>query len=185
MKKCFMPYTIEDHNHRLAAWAASSSASASKLWRFKVEQGVAILEAIGFTAALASPDQLPSPREVDQSHRQWREDVIGAAHGEYLQFSHGIAAKLINCYLKVRFVCAHQHEHPHVKALHPPIDETLLRTLASHEYGGHGRLWRKFREARWSKYDSETYQQVIDLIRQSLPAGEPLWKIEQYWDGYQ
>ena len=43
-----MPYTIEEHHHRFAAWAASSSASASPLCRFKVSAGVAILEKSGF-----------------------------------------------------------------------------------------------------------------------------------------
>lgn len=180
-----MPYDINDHCHRLAAWAASSSASASPLCRFKVETGVAILEASGFDSDFASPDHLPEPNQMDDMHRHWRTSVVANAGNHGLKFSDGIAAKLINCYLKVRFVCGGHHDHPRVKSLHPPIDEVLLKQLASQNYGGHAAQWREFRQKRWSKFTSDTYEQVIELIRQSLPANEPLWKIEQFWGGHQ
>ncbi len=180
-----MPYTIEEHHHRLAAWDASSSASASPLCRFKVYKGVAILEACGFIATFSSPSQLPAPTDLFTQHRQWRADVIAAANNEGLVFTHGIAAKLINCYLKVRFVCGGHHADARVQALHPPIDELLLKELAAVNFGGEAKKWRKFRQSRWSKFDSETYEGVIALIRQSLPDNEPLWKIEEYWEGHQ
>ena len=180
-----MPYTIEKHHHRLAAWAASSSASASPLCRFKVHKGVAILEACGFVAAFAKPGQLPAPAALAAQHREWRAAVIEAAAEEELIFTHGIAAKLINCYLKVRFVCGGHHADAHVQALHPPIDEVLLKELAAVDFGGQAKKWRKFRQARWSKFDSATYEEVIALIRSSLPPNEPLWKIEEYWEGHQ
>jgi hypothetical protein len=118
-------------------------------------------------------------------HLKWREDVIAAAQGQGIIFTHGIAAKIINCYLKVRFVCAGAHNDARVQALHPPIDEVLLKELARLDFGGQANQWRKFRQARWSKFDSTTYQSVIDLIRQTLPADEPIWKIEEHWEGHQ
>ena len=180
-----MPYTFEEHHHRLAAWAASSSASASPLCRFKVHKGVAILEACGFDAEFSSPDQLPEPADLDAQHHRWRIGVIAAAEKEGLAFTHGIAAKLLNCYLKVRFVCGGHHSDHRVQILHPPIDEVLLKQLAEENFGGKAKLWRKFRQARWSKFDSVTYEGVIALIRQSLPLNEPLWKIEEHWEGHQ
>lgn len=180
-----MPYTIEDHNHRLAAWAASSAASASRLCRFTVHEGVAILEACGFVAAFSSPEQLPLAADLAAKHREWRDEVIAAAANQGLIFSHGIAAKLINSYLKVRFVCGGHHANTRVQMLHPPIDALLLKELAAVDFGGNARLWRKFHRARWSKFDSATYEDVIALIRSSLPPGEPLWKVEEHWQGYQ
>ena len=126
-----MPYTVEEHNHRLASWAASTSASASPLCRFKVHKGGAILEACGFVAAFSNPSQLPAPAALAVQHLKWRTAVISAAAKENLIFTHGIAAKLINCYLKVRFVCGGHHADARVQALHPPIDEVLLKKLAS------------------------------------------------------
>jgi hypothetical protein len=179
-----MPYTIEEHQHRSAAWDAGRSASV-KGCRFKVQQAKNILEACGFNAAFSRTEHLPSPENIDRTHEKWRKAIIEAANQQGLKFTHGVAAKLINCYLKVRFVCAGQHEHERVKCLHPPIDEVLLRELAAQNVGGFRDQWRRFRQGRWSRFDSTTYQSVIDHIRQSLPPGEPLWKIEEHWKGHQ
>ena len=178
-------YTIEEHKHRLASWAAASAAASSPLCRFEVRKGVAILEASGFNACFSSPEQLPACDQRDAVHRNWRKAVIDAAREDGLVFSHGIAAKLINCYLKARFVCGGFHDDDRVKALHPPVDEVLLKELADKDVGGHAKVWRAFRNKRWSKFDSETYEGVVALIRESLLPDEDLWKIEKYWKGHQ
>lgn len=174
-------YTIEEHNHRVAAWSGATGARASSLCRFKVQTGVKILEATGLDATFATPDHLPEPSKLDTTHKTWREAAIQAARNQGIQFTHGVAAKLINCYLKVRFVCGGHHEHERVRCLHPPIDALLLDGLAKQNVGGFKREWREFHGMAWSKFDSATYQNVIDLIRQALPPDEPLWKIEEHW----
>lgn len=174
-------YNIELHKHRLAAWAASRAASV-KGCRFKVQHGVAILETSGFNPAFLT-SSLPGSDGVDVKHTEWRKNVIAAAERNDLVFSHGVAAKLINCYLKVRFVCGGQHDQESVKHLHPPIDDLLLKALAKCNFGGEAKQWRKFRQKRWSKFDSETYENAINLIRQKL-SGAPLWKIEAHWKGH-
>lgn len=179
-----MAYTIQEHQHRLAAWAASRAASV-KGCRFKVQKGVTILEAAGFNASFADPSYLPKPRDTDQTHRGWREKIIKAAGKEGLNFTHGVAAKLINCYLKVRFVCAGKHRDRKVKCLHPPIDNELLKELIKQDAGGFGKEWRGFRKRCWSKFDSSDYEDVIRHVRKSLQPGTPLWKIEEYWKGHQ
>jgi hypothetical protein len=175
------PYTIELHQHRFAAWAASRAASSVKDCRFSVKRGRAILEACGF-ADLSGPEQLPSLERIDDQHRHWRTLAIQAAKEQGLSFTHGIAAKLINVYLKSRFVCGGHHAHERVRNLHPPIDDVLLKTLTALDVGGHAKQWRSARP--WSKLDSEQYEQVIGFIRESL-KGEPLWKIEEHWKGNQ
>jgi hypothetical protein len=179
-----MSYTIEDHKHISAAWGAATGARASKLCRFPVSVGRQILEESGFTASLKVTD-LPLPAELDERHAKWRCTVIKNALNRKLKFTHGIAAKLINGYLKDRFVCGGDHDHKRVSCLHPPIDALLLAALAEANFGGHAQSWHTFHDKRWSKFDSATYQAVIDLMRHSLPAREPLWKIEAYWKGHQ
>ena len=177
-------YSIHEHNHRLAAWAAATAARASRLCRFTVEQGFAILEQSGFNPSFSSLEDLPEPSEIDAFHKRWRGAAVSAAKARGLRFSHGVAAKLINCYLKVRFVCANLESSPKVSALHPPIDDLLLKSLACNNVGGLGRKWETLRVARWSKVDSETYQEAIDCIRMALPNNAPLWLIESYWKAY-
>lgn len=176
-------YGIERHKHIFAAWAASRAASVSRC-RFKVTQGRAILEAAGFVADFSDPKKLPTPTKMDSKHREWRTMVIKAAKSQGLTFSHGVAAKLINCYLKSRFVCGGYHAHPRVHELHPPIDAVLLKTLTNHNIGGHSKEWRRAAHTRWSKLGSGQYEEVIALIRKSS-NGEPLWKIEEHWQGNQ
>lgn len=179
-----MLYSIEQHQHLFAAWAASRAASV-KGCRFKVRQGREILEASGFTPALALPDQLPAPEKMDEQHQAWRDRVIESAQSLARPvFTHGVAAKLINVYLKCRFVCGGHHAHERVLHLHPPIDDELLKTLINKDVGGHGKAWKRLRRQRWSKFSSDHYQEAIALMRQSL-TGEALWKIEEHWKGNQ
>jgi hypothetical protein len=177
-------YTIAEHQHRLAAWAAATAARASSQCRFEVEHGVGILEAAGFVAELCFPNELPAPECIDQVHGQWRLAAIAEAQRRGFVFSHGVAAKLINVYTKVRFVVAGHHEHPKVRCLHPPIDRLMLGELTRANAGGARERWRKAMQKGWSNYDSADYQSVIDLIR-SVLDGQPMWMIEQYWRGHQ
>ena len=128
---------------------------------------------------------LPLPEDIDASHRKWREAAITAAKTKDLTgFGHGVAAKLINVYLKGAFVCAGHEGHANVAALHPPIDSLLLDELYENNVGGLKKEWAEARKIRWSKLNSEQYESAISAIRMSMGA-EPLWKIESYWRGYQ
>lgn len=178
-----LAYGIEIHQHRFAAWAASRAASV-KNCRFGVEQGRAILEECGFEANFCRPEQLPEPHSTDEEHRKWRADIIGAAKSRELPLTHGVAAKLVNVYLKTRFVCGGHYAHERVQNLHPPIDSVLLKSLAELNVGGNAKKWKQAAKTRWSRFGSEDYEGVIALIRQSL-KGAPLWKIEEHWRGNQ
>jgi hypothetical protein len=176
-------YEIEEHKHRFAAWAASRAASVRGC-RFSVEKGKAILEGIGLGPKLADPKDLPPPDQLDAVHRAWRRRAINLGRDYDLVLTHGVAAKLINCYLKSRFICGGYHQHNRVQILHPPIDEILLKTLAILNVGGHQKEWRRARLARWSKFNSRQYEEVIARIRSSSRS-EPLWMIEEHWKGNQ
>ena len=179
-----MPYTIEEHKHRYAAWASSRAAS-TKTCRFSVQQGKSIIDTIGLQMLIADPSLLPRPENLDSMHRTWRTVAIHFANSIGLDtFTHGIAAKLINVYLKGAFVCAGHQMHVNVAALHPPIDSLLLDELYDGDIGGQRQIWAAARKARWSKFDSEQYESVIDGIRATM-GEEPLWHIERYWRGYQ
>jgi hypothetical protein len=177
-------YSIDLHRHRFAAWAAGRAASV-KSCRFSVEQAKLIIEAAALDLLLVDPDALPLPNNIDEVHAGWRSNVIAEADHRFgLTFTHGIAAKLINVYLKAAFVCGGHHAHERVEALHPPIDGLLLDELARGGLGGQMAAWKSARAVRWSKLNSEQYQEVIDAVRLALP-GRPLWHVEEHWRGYQ
>jgi len=115
--------------HRFAAWAAATAGSASPKCRFSLADGVGILESIGFGPDYGRPERLPAPGDFDESHRRWRERAIKSAKARRINMSHGVAAKLINVYLKSRFICGVRADHPKVKALNQPIESILLKAL--------------------------------------------------------
>jgi hypothetical protein len=176
-----MEYSIDEHKHRFAAWAASRAASVNGC-RFPVEEGKTILENAGMKELIYSPNHLPLPQGIDGAHREWRSRVIKAAAG--FPFTHGVAAKLINIYLKAAFVCGGHHEHERVQAIHPPIDSLLLDELSQRNVGGRRSVWDEAIRIRWSKLNSDQYEKVILNIREAM-QGAPLWEVEKYWRGYQ
>ena len=149
-----------------------------------MEHGKGLLEAIGFGPKLDSPDKLPEPGKLDRIHRKWRQGIVSQGTKQELVISHGVAAKLINVYLKSRFVCGGFADSPKVQALHPPIDRVLLEELARRDFGGKSKFWAQANKCGWSKFDSATYEDVIQGIREAL-NGSPLWAIEQFWKGHQ
>ena len=110
--------------------------------------------------------------------------MIKAARQDNLKMTHGVAAKLINLYLKCRFVCGGFHDHPRVRNLHPPIDSVMLKALAKANVGGFETDWKKLQDQKWSKLNSTQYEKAIQLIRHCM-KDQPLWKIEEYWQGNQ
>ena len=179
-----MPYSITDHKHRYCAWAASRAAS-TKTCRFNVLQGKSIIEDVGLDKLLQGPHQLPAPNMIDNYHRDWRQTAMTSAAGmKLVGFSHGVAAKLINVYLKGAFVCGGHASDPSVAALHSPIDALLLDALYEANIGQQNEAWAEARRLRWSKLDSDEYERVISAIRTAM-SGRPLWEVEEHWRGYQ
>lgn len=177
-------YDIVEHKHRFAAWAGSRAAS-TKTCRFDVSTGRAIIEAVGLHDLLAAPVLLPTPEKIDEMHSVWRETAIFEAEAKGLRcFGHGVAAKLINVYLRGAFVCAGHEWHPNVKALHPPIDSLLLNELYRLDVGGLRATWKTARKQRWSMFDTPQYQRVIEAIR-AVSDGRPMWMVETHWRGFQ
>jgi hypothetical protein len=177
-------YSIEEHKHRFAAWAAGRAATVNGC-RFKVEAAKNILEKSGMKEVARNIDNLPQPEDFDVFHKCWREDVIVAAKPLGLEFTHGVAAKLINIYLKSVYVCGENHAEPKVRAIHPPIDSVLLDDLYNQNIGDLKSEWQKARKARWSKLTSNEYEDIIKAVQKVIPPSQGLWKIEEYWQGFQ
>lgn len=178
-------YDICEHKHRFATWAAARAAS-SKGCRFSVRQARDLIDEVRYQQLklrdmLANADTLPSPEKFDQAHAEWRGQVRQAANGHGIEMTHGVAAKLLNVYLKAAFVCGGEHDHPRVKVIHPPIDRLLLNGLATSPESK--KDWRRFHP--WTGLDSQRYEELIGCIRDALPEGQALWRIEEHWRGYQ
>lgn len=178
-----MEYPLSEHRDKFCSWVASRAASAPGC-RFKVAQGQKLISAVGLRNLIDDPSRLPGPRFMDEEHWRWRDDIIREAGKGRWELPHGVAAKLINVYLKAGLVVGGPAEDGPLAALHPPVDRTLLEGLAKNDVNGWKRFWSRMARFGWSKWDSDQYMEVINAIRSAV-NGEPLWKIEYYWPGSQ
>lgn len=116
-------YNLIKHRHRFAAWCGATASSASSKCRFSVRRGVELLEEAKLNAWL---EHLPPPETFDDEHRAMREQLVKfAERSELVGFSHGVAAKMINCYLKAAYIGSSEK----LAYIHPPIDRLLINKL--------------------------------------------------------
>ena len=173
-----MPYDIKEHTHRFATWAASRAANPRGRRRFNEVAGRGWIEQVGeLRHCVCAPENLPEPENFCKKHRQWRNELIQASDGV---ITDGIAAKLINVYLKASVVQCCFADQPKVKVVHPPIDNFLLKSLKLTRND----IWRG-QSVTWSELDSDQYEAVIEKVCKTLGDGVALWKIEEHWQGHQ
>ena len=184
-----MGYSKEEHIFRAAAWAASRSASSVKGYRFRVKEGQKILENTGFNKITSISDLL-SPENFDKWHDEKCQAVIKELDKididkiDPREFSYGIAAKLINIYLKAVLLCGCNYNDKRMRVVHPPIDRVLLQGMLNSK-NIPDKYKVVFREhIAWSKYKREHYFEVIKAIK-AIQGDEGLWAVEEYWQGYQ
>jgi|TARA_Y100000294_G_C8400106_1_gene274428 hypothetical protein len=188
-----MSFTIEKDRHIFACWAASRAAGASPLCRFKVEKGKEILDEIfGKDGKRALDNSLKeNQKEFDDYHDDIIKRVIEESKKNEIQrkeypkdknfidgMSYGVAAKLINLYFKVIFICGNYKDNPRINYIHPPIDSLLLDSLYKEKKD---KLWKE----TWSNMTSERYKKIIDGIKKEITENDGLWSIEKHWEGHQ
>jgi hypothetical protein len=194
------PYSMLEHRHRLAVWVAGRAYSR-KGSGHTMEVAQALIENSGLSA-IASPDDLPEPGEIDAFIHSRIEAVIRASvdipqhkhwkTGELrsLECTYGRAQKLVNMYLKSKIICVDfASDIERLSALHPPLDDQLLTAIDSNKdhcppetkarFKGE---WANARRlgTKWTKFNQATYDAYIKAIRTFL-AGRPMWQIEYLW----
>ena len=177
-------YDYSEHVHRFGVWAAARAASVkgNRFRVFEVKQWIETLDDLRSCAA--NVEALPEPECFEIRHQLWREALISEAdkvshQPKPLALTHGIAAKIINVYLKAVVIDAASQNHPKVRAMHPPIDRLLLKELRDEL----PEIWQG-QNLSWSTFGEEQYVDVINRVKRTVGTDEPLWKIEQYWRGY-
>ena len=176
-----MPYDMNEHRHRFAAWAAGRAAQRG----FKgatVEKLRDALEGCGVREFVCSPESragIEEPR-FREFHRQWCRAVIELlAQQGVADATFGRAAKLVAVYLKVMVVLSPAGDCDLARVLHPPIDSTVLKNVgASDVQSPHKRSWKN---VKWTQLTEEDYYSLIGQLRGSIPSGDPFWTLEHYW----
>ena len=79
-----MTYTLVEHRHRFAAWAAGRAAGA-KGCRFTVEEGRGLIESTDIPSYAADWERATeTPEDFDAQHRLWRETMVVQAKAKQI-----------------------------------------------------------------------------------------------------
>lgn len=168
-------YTIEEHTHRFACWAAARAASISMFTNKEIAQiihHVALKEELNELLSAKSithddyynwfikiTDKVEST--MSQTKRMKNERLLKR------NISFGIAAKVVSIYVKTCEIIPKAGKSLLSQVAFPPVDSILLKKMG-------------FNDIAWSTFNKETYLNVIRVIWQKT-QGQPFWKIETNW----
>ncbi len=178
-------YTSDLHRHRVACWAASRAASVPFQYPFKVKTGREWLHAgLGVAPAEDEVEQEFSKREFvlaldkgfgrvhsrdgfDEWHHGFVTDLKRhSARIVERPASYGVAAKLLNVYLKLYFLreISSSSVGEQFSYVHPPLDSILIRRFQTME--GEGNPEIAGLSSAWSTFTEGDYRNTIDVMRQ-------------------
>lgn len=194
-------YTIQDHAHRFAVWAAGRaySRSGGDGGGYSIKYAQRMLEAAGMRD-INTPEDLPSKEGIDAFIHERIEAVRASRPATYVHYqtkkkmafrcSYGRAQKLVNVYLKSKLVCGGYHNDERVQRLHPPMDRKLLRGLSAFSnkvagQDGYAEFRKNLLDAQalgdsWVIFSQSTYEAYIKAVK-SLQQDKPLWAVEEHW----
>lgn len=177
-----MVYTFLEHKNRFASWCGASAAGKSPKCRFKVSQGAALIKKVRLCRDVENIAWENIKGGFDQWHSDRCESLMQTATDYGIQgFSYGVAAKLLNCYIKAFWI----GDERVLSVAHPPIDRVLLEHLESCDVFESRSFWRSYKNKGWSNFSEADYKAVITKIRSSLSEHGAMWAIEKYWPGFQ
>lgn len=194
MERVLRGFDPVEHRFRFAAWCGATAARASANCRFTVSEGVTLLEKSKLDRIARGIDELPEAIDFDDHHKVWCSEIVKNApsvmsKAPRKEFSYGVAAKLVDCYLKPLFLELQPPQYDEsirtrTNAIHPPIDSILLKNLGRRDPDiERSRNWKRWKKMGWSNFDRDTYLEIIQQVRDVTE--NQLWRIEAFWTGYQ
>ena len=175
-----MSYSLEEHRHRFAVWAA---ARASQRGFTTVKNLRDALQATDIREVLAAPQTLQiSAVEFNAQHRKWCSSICSSLSQRAIDnVTYGRAAKLVAVYLKAIVIMGGGCNSSLGRSLHPPIDRILLQALTRSDRitSPQKASWGAI---NWTQLDEFNYDQLIGQLRAAIPHDAPFWTIEEYWE---
>ena len=204
-------YNLDLHKHTLSKWAASRAASQSKGFKFSVELGSKLL-LFGKKGSQASDQEFidyikqienfNSQDDYDSWHHQTivnmtsyideLKQLLDKHNKSFNNYTYGIAAKILNCYLKVFFLESFGNQK-FADFIHPPVDAILLKALRKEDkklFNFKNSIFTNIGVLKiptWTRINENEYKEIIKLMKEflSIKGQNGLWKIESFWIGHQ
>ena len=204
-------YNLDFHKHILSKWAASRAASQSKGFKFSVELGSKLL-LFGKKRSQASDQEFidyikqienfNSQDDYDSWHHQTivnmtsytdeLKQLLDKHNKSFNNYTYGIAAKILNCYLKVFFLESFGNQK-FADFIHPPVDAILLKALRKEDkklFNFKNSVFTNIGVLKiptWTRINENEYKMIIKLMKEFVSSKNQkgLWKIESFWIGHQ
>ena len=204
-------YNLDFHKHILSKWAASRAASQSKGFKFSVELGSKLL-LFGKKGSQASDQEFidyikqienfNSQDDYDSWHHQTivnmtsytdeLKQLLDKHNKSFNNYTYGIAAKILNCYLKVFFLESFGNQK-FADFIHPPVDAILLKALRKEDkklFNFKNSVFTNIGVLKiptWTRINENEYKMIIKLMKEFVSSKNQkgLWKIEFFWIGHQ
>ena len=204
-------YNLDLHKHTLSKWAASRAASQSKGFKFSVELGSKLL-LLGKKGSQASDQEFidyikqienfNSQDDYDSWHHQTivnmtsytdeLKQLLDKHNKSFNNYTYGIAAKILNCYLKIFFLESFGNQK-FADFIHPPVDAILLKALRKEDkklFNFKNSIFTNIGVLKiptWTRINENEYKEIIKLMKEflSIKGQNGLWKIESFWIGHQ
>lgn len=174
------PYTLFEHRHRFAVWAAARAA----------QRGFTSIKNLRFALENTDIKEFswnPISLQTDEStfktkHRIWCQSICDTLKEIRVQnVTFGRAAKLVAVYLKSMMLTPANSKYSLAKVIHPPIDRILLHTLARQpDIDKNTR--NTFKAINWTALDEKGYRALVKKLRKIPKPNAPFWTLEKYWD---
>ena len=170
-----MTYTIFEHRHRFAVWAAARAVQRG----WKNAKALPLrnsIEQCGIKKFLREPSSLETdPQNFEKLHQQWCVSIQNYLRDKGLKTSYGRVAKILAVYIKAMVIVAGAEQSPLAKVAHPPIDRILLQRL-SISYN-----LTSLRDYSWTLLNLDDYYALVKVLRELIPPDQPFWTIEEHW----
>jgi hypothetical protein len=169
-------YTIGEHRHRFATWAAARAAGrGAGGWKASLV-GEAILSAGNLRQVADTIDNLPAPEQFPAAHAAWCKAIERALKSQGAEkVNYGRAAKVVAIYLKAVSAGHDPAANEKLRAVYPPVDAILLASLPKAQRDRLRGL------PRWTSFMECHHDKVISVLRDLAGKGG-LWTVERFWN---
>ena len=118
--------------------------------------------------------------------------LLNTHNKSHSNYTYGIAAKLLNCYLKVFFLESFGKQN-FAEFIHPPVDAILLKALRKDDkklFNFENSIFINIGVQKiptWTRINENEYKTIIKLMKEFVSSKNEngLWKIESFWIGHQ
>jgi hypothetical protein len=158
-------YTIEEHKHNFAVWAASKSVQRGFTSIYKISVAIKKSGLKEFVESYSKCEK----EQFKSFHIKCSNKIILALKDE--NCTYGLAAKIIAVYLKTSLILYNKGKN--CENIHPPLDRILLNNFIKFN------AIKEYTYQPWTKLSKSDYWDLVSLIEKY--EGKINWELERYW----